>query len=68
MLSPKGSMNETEGLEYITQEEEGESARGQDIETVNLRIDQGKVNKQALQHFTGHQDSQIKQLSAIRHT
>ena len=48
MLSPKGSMNETEGLEYITQEEEGESARGQDIETLNLRIDQGKVNKHPL--------------------
>ena len=38
MLSPKGSINDTEGLEYITQEEEGESVRAQDIEAVDLCI------------------------------
>ena len=66
MLSPKGSISDTEGLEYVTQEEEGESARAQDIETVDLCIGGGKINQHILPHFTGQHGSHIKPLSAIR--
>ena len=66
MLSPKGSINDTEGLEYITQEEEGESVRAQDIEAVDLCIGESRGDQHTLPHFTGQHGAHIKPLSAIR--